>query len=149
MIRELNHQRLFPASRGPSILPTTDRRASACRVQRRRRLHKNVTKKWVRATSNLIAFIPFRSIRQILATFSKGLYRSSGKEKENRCLGRFPWFIKKFRKFRNGYVNETYVFGAFHWKVPGNKCNFGKVAFFCRWKFSVEVHVPFTNNHQL
>ena len=34
-----------------------------------------------------------------------------------------------------GIFNETHVFRAFHWKVPGNKCNFGKVALFSLWKF--------------
>ena len=37
-----------------------------------------------------------------------------------------------------GIFNETHVFRAFHWKVPGNKCNFGKVALFSLWKFPVK-----------
>ena len=51
---------------------------------------KNVTQKWIRTVSNFIAFIPAPLICQILAIFqelnSKGLYLSSLKQKENRCL---------------------------------------------------------------
>ena len=51
---------------------------------------KNVTQKWIRAVSNFIAFIPAPLICQMLAIFqeltSKGLYLSSLKQKENRCL---------------------------------------------------------------
>ena len=49
-------------------------------------------KRRIRAAINFVAFIPSRSIRQIMAIFflefnSKGLYRSqSGKEKENCCF---------------------------------------------------------------
>ena len=33
-------------------------------------------------------------------------------------------------------ANRTHVFRAFHWKIPGNKWNFEKVALFSRRKLS-------------
>ena len=51
---------------------------------------KTSIKKWIRAASNVIALIPSRLIHQMLANVlelnSKGLYQSSGKEKESCCL---------------------------------------------------------------
>ena len=59
---------------------------------------KRSLKKWIRAASNFIALIPSRLIRQMLANFlelnSKGLYQSSGKEKENCCFV-FPSSTKR------------------------------------------------------
>ena len=58
---------------------------------------KTSLKKWIHAASNFIALIPSRLINQMLADClelnSKGLYQSSGKEKESCCL-RFPSLTK-------------------------------------------------------
>ena len=67
--------------------------------QRRRRLRtKTSLKKWIRAASNFMALIPSRLIRQMLSKGldlnSKGLYQSSGKEKESCCLV-FPFSTKR------------------------------------------------------
>ena len=62
--------------------------------QRRRRLQKRLLKS---EFTNFIALIPSRLIHQMLANClelnSKGLYQSSGKEKESCCL-RFPSLTK-------------------------------------------------------
>ena len=59
---------------------------------------KTSLKKWIRAAWNFIALIPSRSIRQMLAKFldlsSKGMYQSSGKEKESCCFV-FPSSTKR------------------------------------------------------
>ena len=51
---------------------------------------KTSFKKYIHAASNFMVFIPSRSIQQIMAKFlglnSKGVFRSSGKEEESRCL---------------------------------------------------------------
>ena len=68
------------------------------RQERRQQLQKISLKKWIRAASNFIALILFCLICQMLAIFlefnSKGLYRSSGKEKESCCLA-FPSLTKR------------------------------------------------------
>ena len=68
------------------------------RQQRRQRVQKISLKKWIRAASNFIALILFCLICQMLAIFlelnSKGLYQSSGKEKESCCLV-FPSLTKR------------------------------------------------------
>ena len=81
---------------------------------------------------NLIAFIPSRSNRQILANFSKGLYPSSGKEKENRnVLGAFHLSRNSGNSGRDVYGNT--FSGRSTLKFLG--WNFGKVPFETfRWK---------------
>ena len=60
----------------------------------------SLKKKWNRAASTFIALIPSRLIRQMLHGWlslelnSKGLYQSSGKEKENWCFV-FPSSTKR------------------------------------------------------
>ena len=96
MIRKLNQQQRYRCEQKPFDLPKEIEGHLLAGYNDGDGYTKTSLKKGVRAASNLIAFILSRSIRQILANFSKGIYRSSGKE--NRCLGRFP-LIKKFRKF--------------------------------------------------
>ena len=61
------------------------------------------TEQWIRATSNIIALIPTRSTRQILALFwklnSKRLYQTSGKDKKSRWLVFTSWAKREIRHF--------------------------------------------------
>ena len=61
------------------------------------------TEQWIRATWNLIALIPTRSARQILALFwnlnSKRLYQTSGKDKKSRWLVFTSWTKREIRHF--------------------------------------------------
>ena len=73
---------------------------------------KNVTQKWIRAVSNFIAFIPAPLICQMLAIFqelnSKGMYLSSLKQKENRCLCSRPPKNVKFTSVSCSDGKEMY-----------------------------------------
>ena len=66
---------------------------------------KTLLKRLMLAASNFIALIPSRLIRQMLGEFlwmnSKGLFQSSGKEKENCCFV-FPSSTK--REIRHFHV---------------------------------------------
>ena len=67
----------------------------------------------IRAASNFIALIPSRLIRQMLAKFlelnSKGLYKSSGKEKESCCLVFPSATVVQRRRQRNVQKNVMHV----------------------------------------
>ena len=107
----------YPSSKGSSVSRHPCRLVASvnhCKVdspvsgrtKKQRRRRKTWLKKWIRAASNLIALIPSRLIRQMLAIFflelnSKGLHQSSGKEKESCCLV-FPSSTK--REIRHFHV---------------------------------------------
>ena len=93
--------------------------------RRRQRLLKcHLKKKWNRAASTFIALIPSRLIRQMLHGWlslelnSKGLYQSSGKEKENWCfvfpsstkrgIGHCTTTAKKCTKKRDAHAKLLY-----------------------------------------
>ena len=53
---------------------------SELKQQRRRRLGKRHVKKWIRSTSNFIALIPTRTIRQMLVIFSGAEFKKTVSE---------------------------------------------------------------------
>ena len=88
---------IFRATPRLTIVTTLFRMATTCNAvllpfnqQRPQQLRKRF-EKWIRAASNFIALVTPRAIRQLLAFFlrswiKKDLHRSSGIEKESRCL---------------------------------------------------------------
>ena len=87
----------FP-SRDFRITPRIERINRELKQQRWRRRRRRLPKRHLKSEfTNFIALIPSRLIHQMLANClelnSKGLYQSSGKEKESCCL-RFPSLTK-------------------------------------------------------
>ena len=79
---------------------------SELKQQRRRRLGKRHVKKWIRSTSNFIALIPTRTIRQMLVIFSGAEFKKTvwefRKRKRKSLLSSFTSFTK--REIRHFHV---------------------------------------------
>ena len=96
---------------------------------------KTSLKKWICVASNFIVFIPSRLIRHRLASFleviSKGLFQSSGKEKESCCLV-FPSSTKREIRHFNVVVVQRRLRNVQKSVTHVQSCCFADLNLFCR-----------------
>ena len=98
---------------------------------------KTLLKKWICVASNFIGFIPSRLIRHRLASFleviSKGLFQSSGKEKES-CLV-FPSSTKHEIRYFNVVVVQRRLRNVQKGVTHVQSCCFADLNLFCRFRW--------------